>query len=1160
MNQYGRPECLPGTRVDVLNFITTWVSNPRSDHNVLWLNGVAGSGKSTLSTTMANLFDETNRLGAFIFFNRNVAEQSNPALVIRTLAHKLGHFDRRIGDAIAAVIEVNSAIVESPIHIQFKKLLSDPLRKLANLHFEGPVMIVFDAFDECGSIEERRLLLKVLAEESANLPTFLRIIITSRPEYDIGRLFASRGHILSYTLNITSELVRNDIESFLRHRMSEIRAENNTLLSADWPGENRLRTLAERASGLFIWASTACKFIDAYDPEQRLGVLMQADVGCDAESALDSLYVTALRSAGQWEDSDFAADFRAILGTLLVARNPLSLAALTKLLSTGSQRPPVHAISRLGCVLHTNTIIRILHPSFADFLSNRIRCQSDAWFINMTLHNMRVAQFCLDHMDGYLRYNMCHLNLSKMADASLPEDVAYACEFWVEHVCIIEDTAFIAGRLNMFLVKHLMHWFEAMSILKKSRKIVGLMRRLLDWHTIILPDNTRSQELVNDAYRFCQTFGDTIEHHPLQVYAGALPFTPVDTMLYRTFHDISRDPCLGKGADNTWSPFLLALRLDLHCRSLQFSPDSTRVLSAAGGSIRIHDAMTGAVVFGPVRGRWCCFSSDGLRVISADKSSLYVWDWMSGAQVMEPLHLGPDVSDVDGRLMVWAVSPDGALIAYASGPTVGVWNAISGSRSSIRGRPSSVDSTRQTFTSCLAFSPDSARLVFGSYDGVVSSWECNSGAQTYEPLLGHVGRVFSLHITSDGMQILSIDRDSCIRVWDAVSGTSLRAISLRGSIENATFSADGRQVLTRTVDQHLELWDTFSGTQIHLIASDSGYGPLALAPNGRLAASANNRSIGLYDTNVDGAVSGSRQTWSILSVGPAFALSYSPDGKRIAVAVKNISSILTPSILILDGITGMQIHELLREHKGNKPCVAFSWDGLRIVSGADDWIRVWDAISGTEIYKITVVCEEDSCVSSVTFSPDGQQIVSGFSNGSIRTWDAASRAPLLGPFDAGIGRSYGHEIASVAYSPDGTRIRSCSRQCRIRVWDATSGAHIVDQVESLELQLGVSQPVMAASRTISSQQPSAFTGTVAEGLLPRDPHQAARSPYDRFVLGSDGWIIDTATGLALCYLPFGKFNFTTTWTASSQTSMVLGTDDGIYLIHFPPWMLSGDDD
>ena len=60
MDQYGCSECLPGTRVDVLNFITAWAANPTGGQNVLWLHGVAGSGKSTLSTTVASLFDETD--------------------------------------------------------------------------------------------------------------------------------------------------------------------------------------------------------------------------------------------------------------------------------------------------------------------------------------------------------------------------------------------------------------------------------------------------------------------------------------------------------------------------------------------------------------------------------------------------------------------------------------------------------------------------------------------------------------------------------------------------------------------------------------------------------------------------------------------------------------------------------------------------------------------------------------------------------------------------------------------------------------------------------------------------------------------------------------------------------------------------------------------
>jgi hypothetical protein len=485
MKQYARQGCLPGTRVDVLNFISAWVAHPSKDQNILWLHGLAGSGKSTLSTTAANLFRQTNRLGAFVFFNRNVAEQNKPGLVVQTLAYLLALYDHRIGDAISAVVKENPTIADDNIYFQFKKLLLEPLSSLVDLQFEGPVVVVLDALDECGNPEERKPLLKVLAEESARLPSFLRVIVTSRPDYDILCQFESKCHVLSYELNITSELNRRDIESFFRSRMDEIRIERpNMPLTIDWPGEERIQALAERASGLFIWASTACNYIDAHDPEERLVTLLQADIGFDVTSALDTLYMTALQSTGRSTDLAFGADFRVVVGTLLVARNPLSPTALTELLTFDHPRPLLHTISQLGCVLYSNGIIRILHPSFADFLSHRDRCKCDMWFIDTTLHNIRVTRNCLEHLGGFLRENVGNLTLSGEAQTSLPEHIAYACVFWVEHVCLIEDTSLIADRLSAFLFKHLLHWFEAMSILKRSKDTKEMMRRLRDWHAV----------------------------------------------------------------------------------------------------------------------------------------------------------------------------------------------------------------------------------------------------------------------------------------------------------------------------------------------------------------------------------------------------------------------------------------------------------------------------------------------------------------------------------------------------------------------------------------------------------------------------------------------------------------------------------------------------
>ena len=177
-------------------------------------------------------------------------------------------------------------------------------------------------------------------------------------------------------------------------------------------------------------------------------------------------------------------DFRVVVGTLLVVRNPLSPAVLSNLLTFDSHRHLLHAISRLGCVLYTNAVIRILHPSFADFLSNRVWCKTDVWFIDLPTHNLRVIIHCMDCLDGFLKYNVGDMDFPAPADVSLPEDVSYACVFWIEHVCIIKDAFAIADRLEAFLFKHLLHWFEAMSILKRSRDSIGLLSRLRDWHNV----------------------------------------------------------------------------------------------------------------------------------------------------------------------------------------------------------------------------------------------------------------------------------------------------------------------------------------------------------------------------------------------------------------------------------------------------------------------------------------------------------------------------------------------------------------------------------------------------------------------------------------------------------------------------------------------------
>lgn len=381
MDASTRVGCLPGTKADVLESILRWVHDETSHQNILWLHGPAGTGKSTLSTTIATIFGDCGQLGAFLFFDRDVAERSDPKIVIRTLAYQLGLSDRKIGNAIRTVVDRNLPITLLPPSLQFQRLVLDALATIDKI--SHPIVIVLDALDESGNSEKHRNLLEVLSRDFANLPWYVRTIITSRAENDICAAFKPQHHILEFELDIMSEANSHDILSYLRHSMMQIRGKHkHQRLSTDWPGEDILRTLDSLASGWFVWASTASQFIDGHDPRKLLDVILRGEAASGAEAALDSLYETALMSAGMWDDVDFIADFREIFGIILVACQPLSSTAMDALLHRPKDRPSIQTLIFLQPVLQQSPTVRFVHPSFAEFLTTRERCVQDIWFFD----------------------------------------------------------------------------------------------------------------------------------------------------------------------------------------------------------------------------------------------------------------------------------------------------------------------------------------------------------------------------------------------------------------------------------------------------------------------------------------------------------------------------------------------------------------------------------------------------------------------------------------------------------------------------------------------------------------------------------------------------------------------------------------------------------
>ena len=129
------------------------------------------------------------------------------------------------------------------------------------------------------------------------------------------------------------------------------------------------------------------------------------------------------------------------------------------------------------------------------------------------------------------------------------------------------------------------------------------------------------------------------------------------------------------------------------------------------------------------------------------------------------------------------------------------------------------------------------------------------------------------------------------------------------------------------------------------------------------------------------------------------------------------------------------VHTLVG-HTGNVSSVAFSPDGQAVVSGSwDGSIKVWDRITGTELttyHRHT----GPHWYRAITYSPDGNRLVAASSDSTAKLLEASS-----GELIAVLA---GHEgqVWSVAFAPDGKTLVTGSEDGTVRVWDALSGEHL----------------------------------------------------------------------------------------------------------------------
>jgi len=258
-----------------------------------------------------------------------------------------------------------------------------------------------------------------------------------------------------------------------------------------------------------------------------------------------------------------------------------------------------------------------------------------------------------------------------------------------------------------------------------------------------------------------------------------------------------------------------------------FSPDGRRIAGGAKDTVRVWDAETGAeqeIFQHEDNVNALAFSLDGRRIVSgASDETVRVWDLMGSSTQRgshaRDIHVNKVFLSPDGRRM--ATRPFGM-----DGLLVPIWDTESGRiQGFLRGHEGGVRS--------VAFSPDSQRIVTGSWDGTVRVWD----AETFEQLLHILGdgkEVNSVAFSPEGRRIASGGKD-VVRLLDAETGAELTVLSDvdDDNVEFVTFSPDGKYLAEAAFD--VTVWNLETGTiSFVLHAHELGIEDVAFTPDGRL--------------------------------------------------------------------------------------------------------------------------------------------------------------------------------------------------------------------------------------------------------------------------------------------------------------------------------------
>ncbi|KAH7317494.1 WD40-repeat-containing domain protein [Rhizoctonia solani] len=999
--------CLNGTREAVLKRVLTWAQNRKNSESIMWISGQAGMGKTSVAASLCKHLDDIRALAGSVFCQRGDPNYSDPLRLINSLVHEFASRCPPYANNVASAIRSNRTLCTAHLDIRYEGLIQVPLKRLKSIPAPTPLVVVYDALDECGDYESRGTVLRMLYDMSQLVP-WLKIIITARPESSLLECFRNDCprepivHLQTYDAS-------DDIHIYVQAQLGTLSKKEQ------WP-DTGIDQLCEMAQGVFLWASLATKYIKkcTIPALSRLKQVLE-NRKSPVTDHFDALYATALNSGMSDHNDDTRNAYTQCIGAILSTLEyiPIPIPDLQYLLVADGRIDEgtlERIVADLGPLLLTidDRYVRFHHSSFKDYVANPAR--SHDFHVQFKQYDIDLTKACLAVMHRDLQFNICKLETSHLLNDEVPDlkrrirscigtALKHACTHWIDYFIISPNQSLIESLRKFLDGPQFMYWVEVFSLLGRLDIVSSTLStleslKLADfngWDSIALQ--------VKDAQQFLISFYDVIAASTPHLYISALTFSPSGSVMAQKMRPhFPNTVKVARGADQNWHPCIKTIFHPYAVQSLSLSPDGTRVIPLIGHT----DLVTCAV-----------FSTSGSFAASGSHdTNIRVWDLTGGSKFPSQV-----LSGHSGEVNSVAFSPDGSVIVSASSDkTIRLWDLKA---MCLIGEPFIGHSSR---VSSLAFSPDGAKLVSGSWDKTVRVWSVDDSNPKLaeDPLLinGHSDAVTCVAFSPDGSTIVSGSVDKTLQTWNAKSGNKIAAhifpAKHSDTITSVAFSRDGKLIASSSLDGAVEL--RRATTLTPFCQSFGHFNPvhsIVFSPDG-------SHVVSVWDITMYPPISllaGHSSTINFISV--------SNDGSRI------LSGSSDNTVRMWDAQTGGQIGTFTG-HSQSVNCVEISPDGTHILSGSQDrTLKLWD----TTTYRNTYSYQHNSVVHRTRYSPDGTRIVLASDDCNLYLMDPTT-LKMLGSALQG----HSNSVNCLIYSHDGRYIASSSTDCTVILWDTKTAS------------------------------------------------------------------------------------------------------------------------